>query len=304
MKHQSQSLLVTNETRVSPQISGQPLNIGNGFNALSFKHHQFDSLMDPIVMLDHYTMTEPTFGEHPHAGISAVSIIFEDSEGVFNNKDSLGNNIDLLPGDAYWLRAGVGAIHDEKPTSGSHTHGLQIFVNLPQTLKYDAPAALHVPANEIPIIESKGYRVRVIFGQCNGIQGAMPPTLPFTALDVSLKQNGSFKHQICSNQTTLIHVVSGSARIRIDEQNIDLTEGKAISVQTSSQSQLISILSSDEAHLAVLQGTPIRQHFVQEGPFVMTNLDEMREVTESYKAGLFGVIETAQSEPLEHHESY
>ena len=63
-------------------------------------------------------------------------------------------------------------------------------------------------------------------------------------------------------------------------------------------------MSSDEAHLAVLQGTPIRQHFVQEGPFVMTNLDEMRDVTESYKAGLFGVIETAQSEPLEHHESY
>jgi len=108
----------------SQRVTGTCFSIGNGFEAQSLKHEQFDGLMDPLVMIDHYTMTTPTFGAHPHAGMSSVSILFEDSEGVFNNRDSLGNNIDLLPGDAYWLMAGRGAIHDEKPTRGSHTHGL------------------------------------------------------------------------------------------------------------------------------------------------------------------------------------
>src|SRR6056297_2162689 len=140
------------ELHVSQPIVGKPHRIGAGFEALTFKHDRFEGLMDPLVMIDHYTMSRPTFGAHPHAGMSALSVLFEDSQGLFNNRDSLGNNIDLQPGDAYWLKAGSGAVHDEKPTEGSRTHGLQVFINLPQRHKFDAPASLHVSSDEIPVI--------------------------------------------------------------------------------------------------------------------------------------------------------
>ena len=133
-------------------VPGKPISIGNGFRALSFNHLQYDGDMDPLLMVDHFIMSEPTFGPHAHAGMSAVSILFEDSVGVFNNKDSLGNDINLKPGDLYWLKAASGAVHDEKPTPGSRTHALQVFVNLPARMKYDAPDSLHVPATSMPCL--------------------------------------------------------------------------------------------------------------------------------------------------------
>lgn len=116
------------------KVTGNALSVGSGFTGIGFRHSQFEGTMDPIIMVDHYTMTVPTFGAHPHAGISAVSVIFEDSEGKFNNRDSLGNDFDIEAGDLYWLNAGSGALHDEAPRQGAKIHGLQIFVNLPVNL--------------------------------------------------------------------------------------------------------------------------------------------------------------------------
>ena len=94
-------------------LDGNELTIGSGFEAQSFRAQDIAKLMDPLVMVDHYVMTQPTFGPHPHAGMSAVSLLFEDSEGLFHNRDSLGNDFDLQPGDLYWLSAGRGAVHPD-----------------------------------------------------------------------------------------------------------------------------------------------------------------------------------------------
>ena len=87
---------------VSEPISGHDLTIETGFKAQSFRARDIGETMDPLVMVDHFVATEPTFGVHPHAGMSAVSLLFEDSEGLFHNRDSLGNDFDLKPGDLYW----------------------------------------------------------------------------------------------------------------------------------------------------------------------------------------------------------
>ena len=112
--------------------------------------------MDPIIMVDHYTMTSPTFGEHPHAGLSAISLLFEDTVGQFHNRDSLGNDFDMQPGDLYWLNSGSGAVHDEAPREGSKIHGLQIFVNLPAHLRHQDPSSLLVQKDSMPILEGDG----------------------------------------------------------------------------------------------------------------------------------------------------
>ena len=131
-------------------VYGSPLSIGSGFTGVGFRHGQFSGAMDPLIMVDHYTMTKPTFGAHPHAGLSAVTVLFEDTEGKFNNRDSLGNDFNINPGDLYWLNAGSGAIHDEAPRKGASIHGLQIFVNLPARMKHQAPSSLHVKREDIP----------------------------------------------------------------------------------------------------------------------------------------------------------
>lgn len=278
------------EFQISQQVTGKPLILGSGFDALSFKHDQFQGLMDPLVMMDHYTMSSPTFGAHPHAGISALSILFEDSEGVFNNRDSLGNNIDLLPGDCYWLKAGSGAVHDEKPTLGSKTHGLQIFVNLPKQHKHDAPAALHVPSHTIPVVSGEGYRIRVVLGESNGAQGATSPALPFTVLDGFLEYQAEYSHQVADNQSLVVYAVSGDIDIKLGDLALHLPQRRAIAIQVKEVAQLLNFVSTQGAHFVILQGAPINEQFIQKGPFVMSNINELEQVTAAYEAGLLGSI--------------
>lgn len=276
---------------LSEPTQGQPLHIGDGFEALSFKHEQFHGLMDPLVMVDHFTMTVPTFGAHPHAGMSAVSVLFEDSEGGFHNRDSLGNDVDLLPGDLYWLKAGRGAVHDEAPLSGARTHALQIFVNLPARNKHDAPDALHVPAATMPVIEGDGHRVRVVLGQTQGVVGASSPALPLTILDVQLQAGSGYAHDMPARQGAWLHAVRGGADIRIDGRTTRLSEGEAIALRTGSTKTTLEIHSSAGSQVVLLSGTPIDEHFVQQGPFVMSTCNELREVTADYAAGRLGSID-------------
>lgn len=279
------------EVDLSATITGEPFSIGTGFTAKSFRQNRFDGLMDPFVMLDHYTMSEPTFGAHPHAGMSAVSILFEDSEGRFNNRDSLGNDIDLMPGDLYWLKAGRGAVHDEAPRPGSRTHGLQVFVNLPARMKHDTPASLHVASDSMPVVTADGVRVRVMLGQSNEIAGATSPALPLTVLDMTLDAGARYAHTVPAGETVLLVGVNGHVRFEIDGNAAAIGAGQAIAVNNRSQARTLTIRSAGDAHLALLQGAPVGERFVQRGPFVMSTVEEIEAVSEAYAAGELGHID-------------
>lgn len=267
---------------------GEKMTRGDGFEALSFIHRQLDGLMDPLIMVDHFTMTEPTFGPHAHAGISAVSVLFEDSTGRFRNRDSLGNDIELAPGDLYWLKAARGAVHDEAPTPGSRTHALQIFVNLPADRKLDAPSARHVAAREMPVIEGLGHRVRVMTGQSNGIIGATPPALPFTILDIALQAGGSFTHRAQPGDATWLHVIRGEVEVELDGIRHRLSSDAALAAHGAEE---IRLLSGEGGQAVLLGGTPLREPFVQKGPFAMRDADQLAAVIDAHAAGELGSID-------------
>ena len=104
-------------TAITAVQHGETMTRGTGFEALSFIHRQLDGLMDPLIMVDHFTMTEPTFAPHAHAGLSAVSVLFEDSTGSFRNRDSLGNDIELAPGDLSGLKGRPAPVRCRCPAS-------------------------------------------------------------------------------------------------------------------------------------------------------------------------------------------
>src|SRR5215469_15411680 len=135
--------------RLGRIVSATTQTIGSGFAAHHFSEEMFDGSMDPLLMADDFVMTAPTFEAHLHAGISAVTAMFEDSVGDFLNRDTLGHNVALKAGDLYWLAAASGAAHEERPAEGARTHALQIFVNLPARLKTEPARALHVAAADV-----------------------------------------------------------------------------------------------------------------------------------------------------------
>lgn len=251
--------------------------------------------MDPLVMVDHYVMTESTFGTHPHAGLSAVSLIFQDSKGRFHNRDSLGKDFDLLPGDLYWLKAGRGALHDESPREDSRIHGLQVFVNVPQDCRYEAPSSLLVRRHDMPVISNDQYRVHVALGESNGVVGAKSPALPMTILDGQVVHNGSFEHELTSGRNAWVHAIDGDIDVAVLANDAKLQKGQAIAINNSDSDQPITVRVStsnhSQAQFALLDGQAIKETFVQQGPFVMSSKKEIEAIKQAFDEGRFGSID-------------
>ena len=76
------------------------------------------------------------FGNHPHRGIETVTYVVE---GRIDHYDNQGHEGTILPGDAQWMTAGRGLIHNEIPAEGVTVHSLQLWVNLPGADKMTAP---------------------------------------------------------------------------------------------------------------------------------------------------------------------
>nr|WP_281412795.1 pirin family protein [Rhizobium sp. P38BS-XIX] len=204
--------------------------------------------MKPILMVDDFVMTSPTFPPHMHAGISAVTVMFEDSLGGFRNRDTLGSDLVLKPGDLYWLTAGSGAVHEELPEGSARTHALQIFVDLPGHLKSEPARAFHVKAEDVTIIEAEGHRVRVVLDDRAPEAAARGVPVDITVLDGFLYSNGSFSHELPDGHQAWLYAVSGALTVRLDGELRFLPEGTALTIS-----------GGEEAHVAL--GTEAGAHF-------------------------------------------
>ena len=270
------------------QSDGRKIAIGDGFAAQSYHYAGFGGLMDPLIMVDHFVMTKPTFGTHAHAGLSAVTVMFEDSEGACQNRDSLGNDLDLGPGDLYWFKAARGAVHNEAPRPGARAHALQVFVNLPSANRHDAPAAFHLEAKDIPKLTGDRSTARLVLGESHGVSGRAAPDLALTLLDISLKSGGRFTHSGSREEHAWILPINGSSTVTWNAGAIDLHPGTAIAIAGAAE---MSFAAEQSAHVVLFRGHPLRQTFVQRGPYAMGNAAELEAVEVAYRDGRLGSID-------------
>lgn len=270
-------------------IFGKPHRIGSNFSATHFSEDAFDGRMDPLLMVDHFVMTGPTFDPHLHAGISAVTVMFEDATGDFLNRDTLGRDVALKPGDLYWLAAASGAAHEERPAEGARVHALQVFVNLPARLKAEPARALHVRAADIPVLEGRGHRVRVVLGRSGDLVGTGGTPEEMTLLDGFLQPGGAFAHALPEGRHAWIYAVSGCVSVRCREEERLLPEGSALAVGAGSDAELI-LGAAEASHFVLMAGRPIREPFVKRGPLVMSTVADVERTLAGYARGEFGRI--------------
>jgi hypothetical protein len=89
--------------------------------------------------------------------------------------------------------------------------------------------------------------------------------------------------------------VNGHVRFEIDGNAAAIGAGQAIAVNNPSRARTLTIRSAGDAHLALLQGAPIGERFVQRGPFVMSTIEEIEAVSEAYAEGELGHIDQPAS---------
>ncbi|WP_341962769.1 pirin-like C-terminal cupin domain-containing protein [Pseudomonas sp. RC10] len=277
--------------RLGQVVSGVTHTIGEGFTALHFSEEMFASRMDPLLMVDHFVMTAPTFAPHLHAGISAVTALFEDSQGDFLNRDTLGHNLALKAGDLYWLAAASGAAHEETPAANARVHALQLFVNLPAHLKQAPARTLHVSDQQVPVIHEQGHRVRVVLGRSGDVTGTEGTPEPLTLLDGFLQANGAFTHVLAQGFQAWIYAVDGTLTLRCQTEERSVPAGHATTVSAGEQGGL-AMSASEPCHFVLIAGKPIGEPFIKRGPLVMTTEEDIRRTLAKYAKGGFGQIPT------------
>lgn len=283
--------------KISEPVAGHHMRIGSGFTAKHLPEDVFQGLIDPVVMVDHFHMTSPTFQPHPHAGLSAVTYLFEDSTAPHVNYDSMGNNGPIHPGALHWFAAGRGAVHTEQPEGPDpHVHALQIFVNLPAAKKGHAPFAVHLEPTEVPEIHRPGVRVRVVLGESQGVASPATPKLPepFTLLDGFVEPGASFEHALPRAWGGLLYAVAGELSLSAGGELRTLKAEHGLGLQLPADSPSahetlhLRAQGSQPLHFVWLSGPALREPMVKQGPFVMNTFEQMQQAILDYRAGKFG----------------
>jgi len=245
--------------------------------------------LDPLIGIDHFTMRAPVFAPHPHAGFSAVTYLFEDSEGEFVNRDSLGHHLTARPGAVIWTVTGNGVLHDEFPRErGKRSHGLQVFVNLAAAEKMRPPQVLFVDGPDVPVFEDRGVRTRVVAGVAGDTHAKIEPPGAITFLDVKLDSEAVFVQAVPPDQSVLVYVIDG--RVLVGDEGRELGAFDAATFAADGDAVFLRA-TVDAAQFVLIAGRPLREPVVSYGPFIMSSEEQLVSTIERYQTGDMGRLE-------------
>lgn len=239
---------------MSTFLAPQPMNHGLHFRAQALRGE--GAALTPFLGVDHAYMSAPTFPPHRHAGMAAVSYVFEDAETGLENRDSLGNANLIAPGGLHWFSAGSGAVHAEDPAaSGRSVHSLQIFVALPKPLRDAAPSTLSLDPQDMPRLQRPGADIRVVLGEHDGAQSPITPPTAVTLLDIGLEPGASLTLAILAGHNAFLLPVLGA--VNVDGQAIDAAQPLVPLYPPRAAAQTLSVTAGDApARVVYFAGDP------------------------------------------------
>jgi redox-sensitive bicupin YhaK (pirin superfamily) len=234
----------------------QRANHGSHFRAYALRG--VAELIDPFIGVDHAWMSAPTFPPHPHAGFSAVSYLFLDSETGINNRDNIGTHNLIRPGGLHWTTAGRGVVHEEVPAETDKTvHSLQIFVNLSRERQGIAPFALSLEPQDVPVVQLPGVKVRVPVGRFKDTRSPLNPPTNVTMLDVSSDEGAELSVPIAAGHCAFVMPIFGTAKV--DGQEFGLSDLKLPVFSAQAAPRVVTIQTPQgSAKVVLFAGPPLQ----------------------------------------------
>lgn len=272
--------------RFTSIVPAKTRNHGGGFSLKAVALHDLAEAASAVTVLDDFRVRGQPFGPHPHAGFSAVTYVFEDSEGSLRSRDSLGNDVVVGPGGMVWTQAGSGVVHHEVPADERELHGLQLFVNLSAKNKLVEPRMLKLDPSTVPDWrdDEAGDRVRVVVGSYGGQLSPLVPAEPFTFLDVRLRNAIPF--DLAPGHNALVYLVAGAIRLWSGNREQKMAGGHAIAL--FGDGGRVEIEALTPAHLIILAGPDINDPIVVDGPFIMNEPAQIDSAMKRYHSGKMG----------------
>lgn len=319
--------------RLSPPVAKPFEPAGDACSFRQFRQPDFPRGMSPLVLAEHFVMTGPSFAPHPHAGMSAVTLLLEDSHGALRSRDSLDNDHEIRAGDLHWTVAGHGVIHDQQPVGESRLNGVRLYVNLPQRLKSLPPEASLLRAWEMPVLQGDAGRVRVVSGRYDGWEAPLATPEPLLILDGWLRPGASRLVMLPAGWNAWLYAVHGELGVRArhqitaparppadlgtrpmapfrprgrgavaDRRPADpdfaiLPPGAALTATADRDGLLQLLAAGAPGHFLLVAGRAIDEPVIQRGPLVTADARALGQTMAAYEAGEFGRLRDAADLP-------
>lgn len=257
--------------------------------------------LDPFVHMDQMGEVDYAPGEpkgtpwHPHRGFETVTYMID---GEMVHHDSNGGGGRITNGDTQWMTAGSGILHIETPPeslvlSGGLFHGVQLWVNLPRSLKFAPPRYQDIRAANVALLSSPdgGALVRVIAGDVSGHGGPGVTHTPIALAHATVSAGAQLRLPWREDFNALVYVLSGQGLAGAERRPISTGQlavygpGQVLSVEADGRPS-----AGGGLDVLVLGGRPIREPVVAYGPFVMNSDAEIKQAIEDFQQGRLGVV--------------
>jgi len=294
---------VVKVTTAPSGLEGEGFPVRRSFAGVSLQD------LDPFIHMDQMGEVEYAPGEpkgtpwHPHRGFETVTYIID---GVFRHQDSNGGGGLITNGDTQWMTAGGGILHIEEPPeelvmSGGLFHGIQLWVNLPATLKMTQPRYQDIRAGQVALLTSKdgGALLRVIAGELDGHAGPGVTHTPITLVHATVSPGAQVRLPWRADFNALGYVLAGAGTVGTGDSRRPIHTGQ-LAVFGFGESLTFAADAkmdgpSPTLDILLLGGEPIREPVAAYGPFVMNTREELAQAFEDYQKGRLGTIPAKQT---------
>jgi redox-sensitive bicupin YhaK (pirin superfamily) len=272
------------------KLAGHEKDLGGGLKVNRLLPAFERRTVGPFVFLDHFGPLdfEPGMNTdvrpHPHIGLATVTYLFE---GSLVHRDSLGSVQRIEPGAINWMSAGRGIVHSERTPPElkmlrHRTHGIQLWVGLPQALEESEPSFAHTPAEQLAPFLAGDTEVRLLVGEALGRRSPVKSASPTIFLTLRLRAKTSFLLPALATELAVYPIGSG---VRID--------GSALAVHTMAvleDGQGCRLEATEDCTVMVIGGAPL------DGPrfllwnFVSSTKSRLQLAADDWTAQRFGRI--------------
>ena len=265
-------------------------DLGDGFVVARMIPQIERRTVGPFVFLDQFGPVTFPPGKiadvrpHPHIGLATVTYLYE---GEIMHRDTVGSVQAIRPGEVNWMTAGRGIAHSERtPAELRDTErtqfGLQFWVGLPTAREEIEPAFAHHGADELPLIEAPGTRIKLVIGHLLGKRSPVVTQSDTLLADIVLDPGARFtipaEHAERGLQVTVGEIEIGGHRFDAPKLLV-LEPGREV-----------TIAAKAKARCALFGGDPL------DGPrhlwwnFVSSSKERIERAKADWKEGRFGTI--------------
>lgn len=220
-------------------IPPRPRDLGEGMMVRRSLPFAKKRMVGPFIFWDHMGPVnvddrfEMLVRSHPHIGLETLTYLLS---GKILHRDSLGNELEIKPGEVNWMTAGRGIVHSERAAKATGQmgtlEGIQLWIALPQSAERCEPSFVHFDEPDLPPF-NLNHSWRLIAGEFEGVKSPVPVKSPLFYFEGLLDGFECFNFP--ASQEAALYVAKGELIIDgksyKDGELIVLTPGSVLNVE-------------------------------------------------------------------------